>query len=78
MNIRNMALLGTFSIILGFIRFHITSEPMTTTGFYKDMAHLWVGGLYGAWAATGNRFYGFLAIPLTVLEGLAFLMTHKF
>ena len=62
-----VALLGT-SIVIGLLRvFGFKSE------FYQAIAHVFVGGLFGAAIATGNRQLWCLGIGLTVVEVVVFL-----
>lgn len=43
---------------------------------FKDFSHLYVGGLFGAWLATGDKGYRAMAAALTVLETVAFFAKH--
>lgn len=40
---------------------------------YKDVAHFFVGGLLGAWLATREGWYGWIALMLTLVEVGAFI-----
>lgn len=66
------------SVILGTIR--VMGETST---LFQGVAHIFVGGLFGAWFQSINKgenwiynqlLYGFLAISLTVLEVICFLV----
>jgi hypothetical protein len=68
------------SIILGAIRVAgVTGSP------FQDLAHVWVGGLFGAWLLAKStsrmpytvRFFRGLAIGMTVLEVLCFAASPK-
>lgn len=60
-------LLGT-SFAIGLLRvFGFKSES------YQAIAHIFVGGLFGAALATGYRDYWVMAVSLTVVEIIVFL-----
>ena len=41
---------------------------------FQAVAHLWVGGLLGAWMASQSRFYLRLALALSAIEVVCFLL----
>ena len=43
---------------------------------FEAAAHLWVGGLFGAWAVNRKGFFFFTAIALSLVELTAFLMSR--
>ena len=69
-----------FAIVLAFAvaRFLVPAVPidLAVTGVFKDFAHLFVGGLFGAWLATWERKYLLLAVGLTVVEVVAFVLLN--
>lgn len=66
------------SVVFGVARFIVPVEGKIIKGdIYKDMAHLWVGGLIGAAIASQDKAIAGLAIALTMLEVVAFLIRRK-
>jgi hypothetical protein len=41
---------------------------------FQAVAHLWVGGLLGAWIATRSWFYLRLALTLSAIEVVCFFL----
>jgi hypothetical protein len=39
-----------------------------TSLFFQGVAHIWVGGLFGAWFSGKKKLCPYLAVGLTVLE----------
>lgn len=70
-----------FAIVLAFAvaRFFVpaVAVDMTATGLFKDAAHLLVGGLFGAGLATRERRYLLLAVGLTAVEVVAFVLLNR-
>lgn len=75
------------TLVFGFMRFAMPSHGLNFDDVFKDVAHVFVGGLFGAylygWACSGSwwpdappgqRLLGSLAIGLTVLEVVATLV----
>ncbi len=60
------------AIGFGVARFYMPTHALSPHGSYEAFAHLFVGGLIGAWLATKDKFYGWLALALSVLELVAF------
>lgn len=59
-----------FATILGLLRLYGYKSA-----FYQAIAHLYVGGLIGGWWADSSRTWWLsLAISLTILEVVCFLM----
>lgn len=56
----------------GVARFLIPTHALSPVGSYEAFAHLFVGGLLGAWLATRERPYLVIALALTAVEVLAF------
>ena len=65
------------AVLIGVARFFITPHPLSLVGSYQALAHLFVGGLLGAWAmgrfGKGEDFlyirgYGWVALGLSLLE----------
>lgn len=42
--------------------------------FYQAIAHLFVGGLFGAWVVNRNRVLIQIVIALTIIEIICFLL----
>ena len=56
------------------VSFHVEHDPVTPLAFYKDAAHLFVGGLIGGWLANRKlKWLLWAAVGLSVLETLCFL-----
>ena len=67
-------------LVLGVLRVLLPGHGLNQQDVFKDIAHLFVGGLYGAafleagnWKFWNNK-YGILAVALTVLEVGAFFL----
>lgn len=57
-------ILVLISIVFGALR-----VAGVKTSFFQALAHVWVGGLFGAWLERRTNWFAFwLAIGLTVLE----------
>ena len=69
--------IGLFAVcaVLGIIRFQTTSHALSPTGSYEAFAHLFVGGLIGAWLISRENLYGLLALGMSAIEIIAFLTT---
>lgn len=66
------------TIVFGILRFVLpASGEINQADIYKDCAHLFVGGLFGAYFASKRLPYLLLALALTVLEVVAFFVLHK-
>lgn len=67
-------LLVLVAVAFGVGRFSISipPHPLSLPGTYEAFAHLFIGGLIGAWLASKNRFYLFLFLILTIVELVAF------
>lgn len=63
---------GIIAIIMAGARFTIPVHPITPHGSYEAFAHLFVGGLIGAWLASWKHFYLFVALALSAVELVAF------
>jgi len=60
------------AVCFGFLRFILPSTgQIHNDDIFKDMAHVFVGGLLGV--GFTNKYYRFLGISLTLLEVVAFL-----
>lgn len=70
MNVKMIVVL-VLSVIVGVLRFVLPSHGLQPQDIYKDMSHLFVGGLFGAAIVSKKpQLWGF-AIGLTILEGVA-------
>lgn len=59
--------------LLSVIRFSMPSHPVSVNGSYEALAHLYVGGLLGAWLVSRRYFYLILVGILSGIELFAFL-----
>jgi hypothetical protein len=56
------------AIVLGVIRPFLSPHPVGLQGSYEALAHLFVGGVVGAWLVTRARWLLVIGIGLTVVE----------
>jgi hypothetical protein len=56
------------AIVLGVIRPFLSPHPVSLQGSYEAIAHLFVGGVIGAWLVTRARWLLVIGIGLTVVE----------
>jgi hypothetical protein len=56
------------AIVLGVIRPFLSPHPVSLQGSYEAIAHLFVGGVVGAWLVTRGRWLLVIGIGLTVVE----------
>jgi hypothetical protein len=56
------------AIVLGVIRPFLSPHPVSLQGSYEAIAHLFVGGVVGAWLVTRARWLLVIGIGLTVVE----------
>ena len=56
-------------------RFLIETHPLSLSGTYRAFAHLFVGGLIGAWLASRDRKLLYMVVCLSVLELSAFFLS---
>ena len=56
------------AIVLGVIRPFLSPHPVSLQGSYEAFAHLFVGGVVGAWLVTRARWLLVIGIGLTVVE----------
>ena len=56
------------AIVLGVIRPFLSPHPVSLQGSYEAIAHLFVGGVVGAWLVTKARCLLVIGIGLTVVE----------
>ena len=56
------------AIVLGVIRPFLSPHPVSLQGSYEAVAHLFVGGVVGAWLVTRGRWLLVIGIGLTVVE----------
>ncbi len=57
------------TIVLGVLRI-----AGNKTNLFKSLAHVFVGGLLGAWFAGGETYIGYLGWGLTILEVICFAL----
>ena len=56
------------ALVLGIVRPFLAPHPVSLQGSYEAVAHLFVGGVIGAWLVTRARWLLVTAIGLTVVE----------
>ncbi len=56
------------ALAVGIVRPFLTAHPLSLEGSYEAFAHLFVGGLIGAWLVTRERLYLGLVIGLSIVE----------
>ncbi len=61
-------------MVFAMLRFTIQPHSLSWEGAYQAFAHLFVGGLAGAWLATKDRSYLILVVVLTLVEVWAFVL----
>ena len=71
-----IVLLAVASVFAG-VRFTIPTRPLSLAGTYQAFAHLFVGGLIGAYTASGEWPLLLLLIGLTGVEVVAFVMGRR-
>lgn len=62
------------ALAIGLVRPFLDSHPVSHAGSYEALAHLFVGGLFGAWLATRERIYLSIVLWLSALELICFLL----
>ena len=55
-------------ILLGVIRPFLSPNPIDLEGSYQALAHLFVGGVIGAWLVTRARWLMWIGIGLSIVE----------
>ncbi len=60
--------LGALALVIGFVRPLLDSHPLSVEGSYEAFAHLFVGGLIGAWLVTRELVYSTLVVVLSLVE----------
>jgi hypothetical protein len=56
------------AVVLGVIRPFLSPHPVSLQGSYEAIAHLFVGGVIGAWLVTRARWLLVIGIGLTIVE----------
>lgn len=72
MKTSTVMLLVLVSLTLSVIRFLIPSHALSLNGSYEAVAHLFVGGLMGAWIVSKEKTYLLLVGVLSLVELVAF------
>ena len=62
------ALIVLAALAVGIVRPFLTAHPLSAEGIYEAFAHLFVGGLIGAWLVTRARLYLGLVTGLSIVE----------
>lgn len=62
------ALIAISALSVGIVRPFLTAHPLSPEGSYEAFAHLFVGGLIGAWLVTRERLYLGLVVGLSIVE----------
>ncbi len=60
------------AIAFAAFRFSMPSHSLSLSGTYEAFAHLFIGGLFGAWLVSKDKFYLLLLLGLTIIEVIAF------
>lgn len=60
------------ALVIALIRFMIPTHPLTLVGSYEAVAHLFVGGLIGAWLVSRRHLFLVVVVLLSVVELVAF------
>jgi hypothetical protein len=55
-------------VVLGVIRPFLSPHPVSLQGSYEAIAHLFVGGVIGAWLISRARWLFVIGIGLTIVE----------
>ena len=56
------------AIVVAVIRPFLAPHPVSLQGSYEALAHLFVGGVFGAWFVTKLRWLLAIGIGLTIVE----------
>lgn len=56
------------AIVLAAIRPFLAPHPVSLQGSYEALAHLFVGGVFGAWLVTKSRWLLAIGIGMTIVE----------
>lgn len=56
------------ALAVGIVRPFLSSHPLSLEGSYEAFAHLFVGGLIGAWLVKRERLYLGLVVALSIVE----------
>ncbi len=67
-----LEILVVATVILAMLRFQMPSHELSWPGTYEAFAHLFVGGLIGAYLATRDITFMVLVGILTLVEVVAF------
>jgi hypothetical protein len=67
------ALLCLAALALAVGRFFVPTRELSAVGTYQAFAHLFVGGLAGAWCASRRWVFLVLFVVLAAVELVAFL-----
>jgi hypothetical protein len=73
-NLARGIILVLLCIVFSVVRFMIPSHPLSPAGSYEAMAHLFIGGLIGAYFVSRDRKYLWMIAALSAVETTAFLM----
>lgn len=65
--------LAFIALVFAVVRFFMPTHPLSPSGSYEAFAHLFVGGLFGAWLASRQTYYLLLGLALSAVELVAFL-----
>ena len=60
------------AVVIGVARPFMPSHPVTWPGTYEAAAHLFVGGLCGAWLVKRETRYAVLVVVLSLVELIFF------
>lgn len=60
------------ALLFGVFRFSMPSHQLSLPGTYEAFAHLFLGGLIGAWLVSKEKFYLLVVLALSAVELVAF------
>ena len=67
-----MKIILFIAIIFAVLRFFIPSHPLSPSGSYEAFAHLFLGGLIGAFCVSKYKPYLWTILGLSAIEIIAF------
>lgn len=59
------------AIVLGVIRPFLEPHPVSMQGSYEALAHVFVGGVFGAWMVNRDRWLLWTGLGITAVEILS-------
>ncbi len=59
-------------VVFSVLRFFMPTHSLSLPGTYQAFAHLFIGGLIGAWLVSKEKSYLFMLLALSAVELVAF------